>query len=176
MQAVCDHRSKILDVFIGYPGSVHDSRVYRNSPLKNTLQEKCGRYFILGDSGYPLENNLLTPYKDRGNLNRRQQNYNLKLAKNRYVIEHTFGILKQKFRQLYHIKIRHIRTIVHLIRAACVLHNIALEDNFIFNEEFQPQLNQDQHVLENEDYDPDDEVEDEEARAVRDRIANNLPL
>ncbi|KAJ8980498.1 hypothetical protein NQ317_000614 [Molorchus minor] len=46
MQAVCDHQRKIRDVFIGYPGSVHDSR----------------------DSGYPLQGNLLTPYKDRGNL------------------------------------------------------------------------------------------------------------
>ncbi|XP_050314811.1 putative nuclease HARBI1 [Anthonomus grandis grandis] len=100
VQAVCNHQRKIIDCFIGYPGSVHDSRVYRNSPLKNTLEQKYLRYFILGDSGHPLKPNLLTPYKDRGNLTRRQQNYNIKLARNRYVIEHTFGILKQKFRQL----------------------------------------------------------------------------
>ncbi|CAH1998083.1 unnamed protein product [Acanthoscelides obtectus] len=90
MQAVCDHTYKILDVFIGYPGLVHDSRVYRNSPLKNTLQAKCGGYFILGDSGYPLETNLLTPYKDRGNLTARQINYNVKVSKNQYVIEQLF--------------------------------------------------------------------------------------
>ena len=72
MQAVCDHRRKIIDVFIGYPGSVHDSQVYRNSPLKNNLRERCGRYFLLGDSGYPLQVNLLTLYKDWGNLTRRQ--------------------------------------------------------------------------------------------------------
>ncbi|KAJ8909858.1 hypothetical protein NQ315_013895, partial [Exocentrus adspersus] len=65
MQAVCDHRRKILDVFIGYPGSVHDSRVFRNSPLQNSLDMKCGRYFLLGDSGYPLQNKLMTPFKDR---------------------------------------------------------------------------------------------------------------
>ncbi|KAJ8975441.1 hypothetical protein NQ317_014199 [Molorchus minor] len=50
MQAVCDHTQKILDVFIGYPGSVHDSRVFRNSPLKNNLEEKCGQYFLLADN------------------------------------------------------------------------------------------------------------------------------
>lgn len=103
MQAVCDHRRRLIDIFIGYPGSVHDSRVLRNSPLKNNLEEKCGRYYLLGDSGYPLLPSLLTPYKDRGNLSRRQQNFNLKLSKNRYVIEHCFGLLKQKFRQMYHI-------------------------------------------------------------------------
>nr|CAH7763113.1 unnamed protein product [Callosobruchus chinensis] len=83
MQAVCDHRHKILDVFIGFPGSVHDSRVFRNSGQKNGLAEKCGTYYSLGDSGYILLLNLLTPYKDRGNLTRQQQNYNLQLSKNR---------------------------------------------------------------------------------------------
>ena len=134
MQAVCDHRRKIIDVFIGYPGSVYDSRVFRNSALKNNLRERCGRYFLLGDSGYPLQENLLTPYKNRGNLTRRQTNYNIKLSKSRYVIEHCFGVLKQKFRQLFHVKLRSVQLIVHFIRAACVLHNIALDDTFVINE------------------------------------------
>lgn len=173
MQAICDHRMKILDLFVGYPGSVHDSRVFRNSPLKNNLEEKCGRYFLLGDSGYPLQNNLLTPYKDRGNLTRSQQNYNIQLARNRYVIEHCFGILKQKFRQLYHIKIRHIRFIVHFIRAACVLHNIALEDEFVIENE----LEQPQPAMQApNDLDQNDNEDEDDVRAniIRDRIANNL--
>ncbi|XP_064465338.1 uncharacterized protein LOC135376803 [Ornithodoros turicata] len=33
LQAVCDHEGTFLDIFAGYPGSVHDSRVLRNSPL-----------------------------------------------------------------------------------------------------------------------------------------------
>lgn len=101
--------------------------------LKNNLEEKCWQYFLLGDSGYPLQANVLTPYKDRGNLSRRQENYNLKLARNRYVIEHCFGILKQKFRQLYHLKLRNIRFIVHFIREACVLHNIARKVEFLLD-------------------------------------------
>ncbi|KAJ8937500.1 hypothetical protein NQ314_011814, partial [Rhamnusium bicolor] len=84
MQVVCNHTRKIRDIFVGYPGSVHDSRVYRNSPLSNHLEEKCGRYFLLGDSGYPLKKNVLTPFKDRGQLGRRQINYNTKVTKNRY--------------------------------------------------------------------------------------------
>lgn len=172
---MCDHKRKIIDIFIGYPGSVHDSRVYRNSTLNNTLEQKCGRYFLLGDSGYPLQNNLLTPYKDRGNLTRRQRNYNIKLARNRYVIEHTFGVLKQKFRQLYHLKLRNIRYICHCIRAACVLHNIALDDAddlFLNNHEQEmipvPNLAGDEE--------PDDEVDDLGAAVIRDRVANALPL
>ncbi|KAI4455550.1 hypothetical protein MML48_9g00007557 [Holotrichia oblita] len=45
-------------------------------------------------------------------------------------IQHCFGVLKQKFRQLYHIKLRKIPDIVDFIRACCVLHNLAICDNF----------------------------------------------
>lgn len=56
MQVVCNHeRKQITDVFIGYSGSVLDRRVFRNSPLSNNFEEKCGQYFLLGDSGYPLK-------------------------------------------------------------------------------------------------------------------------
>ncbi|KAL1508996.1 hypothetical protein ABEB36_003805 [Hypothenemus hampei] len=127
-QVVCDHRRFIRDVFVGFPGSVHDSRVLRASPLFETLEEKCQNNYILGDSGYPCLKNLLTPFRDRGDLTRRQQNFNRKLSGTRYVIEHCFGILKQKYRQLYHLKMRKIEDMVHFFRACCVLHNLNIDD------------------------------------------------
>ncbi|KAI2645094.1 hypothetical protein H4Q32_024121 [Labeo rohita] len=33
LQAITDHRGKFLHIFVGYPGSVHDARVLRNSPV-----------------------------------------------------------------------------------------------------------------------------------------------
>lgn len=121
---------KIRDVFVGFPGSVHDSRVFRRSPLSESLPQKCHHFYLLGDSGYPCLENLLTPFRDRGNLRRAEREFNTRLSKNRYLIEHCFGLLKQKFRQLYHVKLKNIRDIVHLIRACCVLHNIAIDDHF----------------------------------------------
>lgn len=121
---------RITDLFTGYPGSVHDARVFRTSPLCDSLQNKCEQYHIIGDSAYPLLPNLLTPFKDRGMLTRNQLNYNTKLSSNRMVIEHCNGLLKQKWRQLYHIKFRNIRTIVNFIRACCVLHNLSINDHF----------------------------------------------
>ncbi|KAJ8972359.1 hypothetical protein NQ314_000210, partial [Rhamnusium bicolor] len=134
-QVVCDHRKRIRDIFVGYPGSVHDSRVFRTSPLCETLHEKCGNFFIIGDSGYPCLTNLLTPFKDRGQLTRHQRNYNYKLSQNRYLVEHCFGYFKQKFRQLYHIKLRKIPNVVHFIRACAVLHNLSIEDEFLMQED-----------------------------------------
>lgn len=133
-QLVCDHQLKITNLFVGYPGSVHDARVFRTSDLFHSLQEKCNEFHILGDSAYPLMYNLMTPFPDRGMLTRNQINYNFQHSSNRICIEHCNGLLKQKWRQLYHLKLRDIRTIVHFIRACCVLHNLALNDNFLYIE------------------------------------------
>lgn len=131
MQVVCDSNRKIRDVFIGYPGSVHDARVFRTSPLADSLAEKCRDFFLLGDSAYPCLRHLLTPYKDFGNLSNAQKNYNKKLSHCRVLIEHTIGLLKQRFRQLYHLKSKNIEFICHFIRACCVLHNICNENDIL---------------------------------------------
>lgn len=132
---MCDHRKKIRDIFVGYPGSVHDARVFRTSPLFASLENKCNNLYILGDSAYPCLKNLMTPFKDRGQLSRRQQNYNYIFTKNRCIIEHCFGLLKQRFRQLYHIQLRDIAQIVHFIRACAVLHKLCIDNNVIAHEE-----------------------------------------
>lgn len=126
MQAVCDSQKRIRDGFIGFPGSVHDARVFRVSPLFHSLREKCQENCILADSAYPCLRNVLTPYRDTGNLGEIERHYNYKLSHCRIAIEHTFGMLKQKFRQLYHLKLRDIPTMCHFIRACCVLYNLTL--------------------------------------------------
>lgn len=42
VQGTVNHDMKFIDVFIGYPGSVHDARVLKNSTLYNDLQNLCG--------------------------------------------------------------------------------------------------------------------------------------
>lgn len=109
LQGTCNHEKKFMDIFIGYPGSVHDARVFRVSTLRQNLREKCGEFYLFGDSAYPCSQNLITPYKDRGNLTRIQRNFNLQHSSWRISIEHTFGLLKQKFRQLLSSKIKKYR-------------------------------------------------------------------
>lgn len=153
---------------MGYPGSVHDSRVLRSSRLYDTLNEKCEDSFILGDSGYPCLKNLFTPFKDNGHLTRRQRNFNYVLSTNRYVIEHCFGIMKQKFRQLYHVKIKDIECVVHFIRVCAVLHNLSLDVVFHEDEQAAPEHD----IVLNEDGQPD--RDDRDGVAVREEVMNNL--
>ncbi|KAJ8930080.1 hypothetical protein NQ314_017161, partial [Rhamnusium bicolor] len=51
MQVVCDHTRKLRDIFVVYPGSVHDSRVYRNSPLTSCVlhNKSINDEFVLND-------------------------------------------------------------------------------------------------------------------------------
>ena len=52
---VCDDSMLFTDVLAGWPGSVHDPRVLRNSVLWNTSAHKFpGDTYLLGDGGYPL--------------------------------------------------------------------------------------------------------------------------
>lgn len=144
--------------------------------MSETLAEKCGDFFILGDSGYPCLKHLLTPFKDRGNLTRRQRNYNYLLSKNRYLIEHCFGLLKQKFRQLYHLKLRNIQDIVHFIRACAVLHNLSIENNFDLQDDELVGLNEEVAGREEDVREEYDDRDDRDGIAKRNEVMNSLPF
>ncbi|KAL7373243.1 hypothetical protein ABVT39_002207 [Epinephelus coioides] len=49
MQAVCDHQGSFIDMYVAWPGLVHDSRVLRHSPLYGRAIYPPPGYFILAD-------------------------------------------------------------------------------------------------------------------------------
>ncbi|KAF2880995.1 hypothetical protein ILUMI_25211, partial [Ignelater luminosus] len=42
LQGLYNEHLNFIDIFIGYPGLVHDARVFRNSSLYSKLQTVCG--------------------------------------------------------------------------------------------------------------------------------------
>lgn len=81
----------------------------------------------------------MIPYKDNGHLRPAQKHFNKKISSARVFIEHTFGILKQRFRQLFHVKLQGHERICKFIRACCILHNIGNESDLeIFQVEDTP--------------------------------------
>ncbi|KAI8130671.1 Protein ALP1-like, partial [Lucilia cuprina] len=80
MQGICNEKKKFISIFVGYPGSSHDSWIYQNSPIFNRINSYCGDYYLLGDSAYPCSKHLVTPYRDNGHLTNIQKTFNIKLS------------------------------------------------------------------------------------------------
>ena len=60
---------------VGWPGSVHDARVFRNSSFyKNYSQLIQDDDYLLGDSAYPISPFLIPPFKDPSS--RKQKEFN----------------------------------------------------------------------------------------------------
>ncbi|KAJ8912604.1 hypothetical protein NQ315_000473 [Exocentrus adspersus] len=126
LQGVCDHKRKFIDCYAGEVGSMHDARVLRRSDfgtLLETVKIPDDGHFI-GHSAYPLKSNLLVPYKDNGHLTNIQRHYNTVFAKARVTIEHTFALLKGRFRRLNLVETRRIEMVPQIIVVSCILHNI----------------------------------------------------
>ncbi|CAM4466449.1 unnamed protein product [Lepidochelys kempii] len=107
LQALVDHKGCFTDINMGWPGKVHDTRIFRNSGLFEQLQE--GTYFpdqkitvgdvempivILRDPAYPLMPWLMKPYT--GGLDSSKEQFNYRLSKCRMVVECAFGHLKAR--------------------------------------------------------------------------------
>lgn len=157
LQAVCGPDLKFLDVFCGYPGSVHDARVYRNSPLFQEVQILPPKFHILGDSAYPMSINLMTPYRDNGHLTLEEKKYNSAHSSTRVDIERAFGLLKGKFRKLKFLDMRNVEDIPSTIVTCCALHNFIL-----MNES----LDESEVVL--EDVDVDERIQSESVQCEND--------
>ena len=167
LQAVCLPDTSFSSCFIGWPGSVHDSRVIKNSELWAEGENVCGENHIIGDGAYPLKPWLLTPYRDNGNLQAEQKRYNYIHSATRTVIERSFGILKGRFRRLHFIETKEMKTSCDTGVSCCVLHNFCIKhgDN---GEEFMEEDQGNGNVAAA----PADN--DNTGAAKRDRLARNL--
>ncbi|KAK2703958.1 uncharacterized protein LOC136041367 [Artemia franciscana] len=139
LQAVVSSDKLFIDVFVGYPGSVHDARVFRNSGLyEDTSSNPISRFpnrelYILGDSAYPLLPWLITPYRDSGRLTQQQKHFNYRHSAARIAVEHAFGLLKGCWRVLQHLDVS-LEFMPYVIMACCVLHNLCLMDGDLVEE------------------------------------------
>ncbi|KAI4467766.1 hypothetical protein MML48_2g00003172 [Holotrichia oblita] len=146
LQAVCNASLKFTDCFVGYPGSVSDTRIFRNSGLYKEILLNERKYFpdcrmyIIGDKAYPLLGWCIPPYIDRGNLTANQLNFNRTLSRTRQVIERAFALLFGRFRRLKFLDMNKTELIPATVMACCVLHNICL-DNEINLQEFMAEGN-----------------------------------
>lgn len=70
VQVVSTWNLKFLDVSVGWPGSMHDGRIFRNSSLSTAIRLKFADsdHHIIADTAYRLLPQVLTPFRNRGHL------------------------------------------------------------------------------------------------------------
>lgn len=137
VQATCNSKEIFTSVDASWPGSVHDSRIWHNSPIFLAMKENIEDALILGDEGYGIAPWLMTPY--RNPQTPEELSYNKCFTKERVIIERCFGQVKQRFPILQY-KIRtSLEKAPKIIVCCFILHNVAkyLKDDSIdlLNEE-----------------------------------------
>ncbi|KAG8222557.1 hypothetical protein J437_LFUL016758, partial [Ladona fulva] len=127
---ICDSFMKTMNVRI-YPGAVHDQFIWNYCPVKRmtkaTHDERQGRFYLLGDSGYALEPWLLTPLP-HAEAGTPEYRYSQAHCRARNVVERLFGVLKGRWRCLLREMVLHYQPerAAKIVLACAVLHNIIL--------------------------------------------------
>ena len=149
LQAIVDVETHFLNIFAGYPGVVHDARVFANSGIKAAIdREQCLNEptrliqgisipeLLIGDAGYTQETYMLIPIPCY-NLDPMSDQFNFKHSSTRMAVEISFGILKgvwQILKQpMYMPNYSLVSSIMH---TACILHNILLDRNDKLEDDF----------------------------------------
>ena len=107
LQGLVENRYLFRDIFVAWTWKSHDARIFNNSPLYKECQKRSFlpinmlkqirnvelSPLILADLAYSMENWLMKPYSDRGNL-RLEARFNFALIRSRVVVENAFGRFK----------------------------------------------------------------------------------
>ena len=79
-------------------------------------------FVFVGDEAFPLLENLLKPYSQRG-LTHEQIIFNYRLSRARRTVENAFGIMASRFRVLQTDMAINVQNVDKVVLATCVLHN-----------------------------------------------------
>ncbi|XP_067630133.1 putative nuclease HARBI1 isoform X5 [Eurosta solidaginis] len=102
---ICDHKLIIKAICPQYGGAAHDSFVWKASKERLVMERQYNsgnrNSWLLGDSGYPLEPWLMTPYRLREDEpDERKSFFNDTHSKARSIVERTIGVYKGRRRIL----------------------------------------------------------------------------
>jgi hypothetical protein len=134
---VCDDQKKIRYYLAGFPGCVHDNRVYKNTELFKNPAAYFGRvYYLLSDSALTNSPTVVSSFKcaNGHQLQVMEEQFNTLLAKPRIISEHTIGMLKGRFQILKSIPMKitnarkSVKRILRVIDCCIILHNLLIDN------------------------------------------------
>jgi hypothetical protein len=135
MLVVNDDLKRIRYYHAGFPGCVHDNRVFRNTPLYKEPQFYFGNaMFLLGDSAFANTAFMVSAFKapKNGSLPENESKFNTLIGIPRITCEHTIGMLKARFPWLRSIPMiltdnkNSMRRILRVVDCCVILHNLLI--------------------------------------------------
>lgn len=161
LQGICDASGQLLDVWCGWPGRAHDSRVFQTSPIFKFIQMNQATAviphgFLVADSAYTSSEWLVKKFDSVDESQPSLLEFNRAIAQARIVIENCWSRLKMRWRWLTSLDCDIVRVPL-IVEAACVLHNIAEQLNHNVEKKVLPEL--DQINADEQDDEHDDRVE-----------------
>lgn len=123
VQATCNAEEKFTSVEVRWPGSVHDSRIWRNSAVYRFLRRIDSDAVLLGDQGYGIATFLMVPYRNPATPP--QIRFNNVLVRERVIIERCFGQVKRRFPILMYKNRLSLDRVPSVIVSCFILHNVA---------------------------------------------------
>ena len=131
MLVVCDPDKRVRYFFMGWPGSVHDNRVWRTCKL-NRDQDQFFRpqEYLIGDSAFAVGPCMVPLFKHArgGVMDPAREAFNSIVKTARVKSEHCIGAMKGRFPWMKSIRIHitkesDMRVIIRFVGAIVVLHN-----------------------------------------------------
>ena len=132
---VCDRNKKLTYIYTGASNAQHDSTIFSKTQLYRNPQGFFDRgQYLLGDAAYTNTDYLIAPYKQPLASQKDNSRFNYYHSHIRIDIEHTFGILKGRWKSLTGLRLllynhRRYRFAVEWIVTCCILHNFLLQHN-----------------------------------------------
>ncbi|XP_071092733.1 uncharacterized protein [Haliotis cracherodii] len=175
LQALCDHQYIIRDVIVGWPGRVHNARVFGSSIVyykgeTNDLFPSCPKPLQLQHKQVfmPVKPWLMKPYTHIANMSISQKTFNYRLSRARMTIENTFGRLKGRWRLLLKRMDVGVDFASNVVTTCVILHNLCEmhRETYIGNEV--------EDVDNTEDEENDDDAQEDDltcAKQPRDDIS-----
>ncbi|GBG80192.1 hypothetical protein CBR_g30558 [Chara braunii] len=148
-QVVVDLDLRVLDVFVGYPGSCHDVRIIHLTVSSLWARAEAGELFtgpsvmlpfgvqtngyLLGDNGYPQSEGIVIPF---GTTTRHQleTQFDNKQKIVRGAVERAFDRLKGMWRLFLQSHEMNMETLPQQFVVVCILHNLLIDAGILFDD------------------------------------------
>ena len=135
-----DASGTFIDVSVGCLGSMHDTRVFKNSKLFEKIERgeiltqltrRIGGIpvppLLLGDAAYPLSKTLLKPHPENALAVAAERRFSTLQCRTRVKVEQSCGELQGRWRCLSKRLDESPQKAAKTFIACCVLHNICVD-------------------------------------------------